>query len=71
MKNDPLQEIHSLIKTAGEKNYEVLEIQATMGDMLAVTSQNQEGVLFGFPFRIANQIAVICREKKLSPYLCT
>lgn len=63
MKNDinPKTEIDSMILLAKEKGYEVLEIQGTMGDIITVAEQS---LIYGLPFRLANQIAIICINKK-------
>lgn len=57
----PEKEIRSLIKTALEKGYEIEEIQATMGDMLELTSGESAIYFRGYKFRIGKQIAIITK----------
>lgn len=69
------EELNNLLHFAQERNLQVLEIQATMGDMLTLLIPETWGILhtavvnhitppenlLGYPFRIAQQLALICK----------
>lgn len=62
--NKVTTEIINLVKFAQERDLDIIEIQATIGDILEVTEDlGIDGALkkIKFPFRIGDKIALICK----------
>lgn len=62
LKNDSkaVSEVRELIDYSLSRGYRILEVQATMGDMLSITDDNSINYFHGYTFRIGQRIAIIC-----------
>lgn len=63
LKRNVFKEILDLIEYANQRNIKVLEVQATMGDMMTICAGAGPDyiTIYGYPFRVGQQIALICR----------